>query len=89
LGRIQKALIQEGGLKRVVIAGGDTSSHALQELDFTALTTCHPLPKTPGSPLCVAHSGNRAFDGLQIAFKGGQLGGEDYFAAIRDGRMTG
>jgi uncharacterized protein YgbK (DUF1537 family) len=43
-----------------------------------------PLPQTPGSPLCVAHGGGT--DGLQIALKGGQVGGDDYFSMIRAGR---
>lgn len=86
LGGILSGLVERAKLSRVVVAGGDTSSHALSALGIDALTTCHPLPKTPGSPLCTAH-GNAMFDGLQIAFKGGQLGGDDYFVAIRDGRM--
>ena len=39
LGRVARALIERAGLRRVVIAGGDTSSHALGELDIFALTT--------------------------------------------------
>ena len=46
-----------------------------------------PLPTTPGSPLCVAHSGHAAFDGLEIGLKGGQVGGDDYFVKIRDGPL--
>ncbi|MBL8895795.1 MAG: four-carbon acid sugar kinase family protein, partial [Rhizobiales bacterium] len=43
LGRLAKTLVQEFGLKRLVIAGGDTSSHALSELNIHALTTRYPL----------------------------------------------
>ena len=86
LGQIERALVERAGLKRGVIAGGDTSSHALTELGIYALTTCLPLPATPGSPLCTAYSDTLAFDGLQIALKGGQVGADDYFSAIRDGR---
>ena len=45
-----------------VIAGGDTSSHALRQLDVFALTTLLPLPDTPGSPLCRCSSSAPAFD---------------------------
>ncbi|MDZ7919528.1 four-carbon acid sugar kinase family protein [Rhodoferax sp.] len=86
LGRLLRDLVASTGLQRVVVAGGDTSSHALQELDVYALTVAMPLPQTPGSPLCVAHSDVPAFQGLQLALKGGQIGALDYFAAIRDGR---
>jgi uncharacterized protein YgbK (DUF1537 family) len=54
-------------------------------LDIHALTTRFPLTDTPGSPLCLAHSSNSAFAGLELAMKGGQLGGEDYFVKMRDG----
>jgi uncharacterized protein YgbK (DUF1537 family) len=85
LGRIEAALIERAQLTRAVIAGGDTSSHALRQLGIYALTTRLPLPATPGSPLCLAHSDRAVFDGLQIALKGGQVGGDDYFVKIRDG----
>jgi uncharacterized protein YgbK (DUF1537 family) len=85
LGRILRDLVARAGLSRAVIAGGDTSSHALRELGIYALTTRLPLPQTPGSPLCTAFSDGPGFDGLQIALKGGQVGGDDYFVAIRDG----
>jgi 3-oxoisoapionate kinase len=87
LGDIQAALIERAGLRRVVIAGGDTSSHALRQLGVYALTTRLPLPATPGSPLCLAHSDEKAFDGLEIALKGGQVGGDDYFEKIRSGSI--
>lgn len=86
LGRLLRDLVVHGGLQRAVVAGGDTSSHALQELEVFALSVAMALPLTPGSPLCTAHSDAPGFDGLQLAFKGGQIGAPDYFAAIRDGR---
>jgi 3-oxoisoapionate kinase len=85
LGQIERSLIEQAGLKRAIIAGGDTSSHALRQLGVYALTTRLPLPATPGSPLCLAHSEERAFDRLEIALKGGQVGGDDYFSKIREG----
>ena len=42
-------------------------------------------PLAPGSPLCRAHAVDPARDGLQIALKGGQVGGEDFFRTVRDG----
>lgn len=84
LGRIQAALISRAGLTRAVVAGGDTSSHALGEMAISALTLKMPLPQTPGSPLCIAHGGPA--NGLEIALKGGQVGGDDYFSMIRAGR---
>jgi len=88
LGTILRRLVETEGLSRAVIAGGDTSSHALKELRVDALTTLLPLPQTPGSPLCTAHGGYAPTDGLQIALKGGQVGADGYFAQIRDGRKA-
>ena len=85
LGSILKQVLQQTGVKRAIIAGGDSSSHALGQLDVVALTTRFPMAATPGSPLCVAHSRNPAVTGLEIALKGGQVGGDDYFVSLRDG----
>lgn len=86
LGIILRRLVEEERLSRGVIAGGDTSSHALKELRVEALTTLLPLPQTPGSPLCTAHGNHQPTNGLQIALKGGQVGTDGYFSQIRDGR---
>lgn len=85
LGFILRSLVERENLTRAVIAGGDTSSHALRELHVDALTTLLPLPQTPGSPLCTAHGAHAATNGLQIALKGGQVGSDGYFSQIRDG----
>lgn len=86
LGLILSEVLNRSGLQRAVIAGGDTSSHALKALEVEALTTLLPLPATPGSPLCTAHRVDLGAPELQIALKGGQVGKDDYFSAIRDGR---
>lgn len=83
LGRVLDAVIREAGLTRVVISGGDTSGHAAAMLGIDALTAIAPV--APGSPLCRAHAVHPARDGLQIALKGGQVGGDDFFRAVRDG----
>jgi uncharacterized protein YgbK (DUF1537 family) len=85
LGDILKNLVVGQRLARAVIAGGDTSSHALGQLGIDALTVCTPLKQSPGGPLCIAHSSIADTDGLQVAMKGGQIGADDYFCAIRDG----
>lgn len=85
LGSVLRELARGEKLRRAVIAGGDTSSHALGQLGIAALTVRMPLPQSPGSPLCVAHSGDAGVDGLEIALKGGQVGTDAYFEAIRLG----
>lgn len=84
LGRLARDLLLESGLRRVVIAGGDTSSYATQELGLYALEMQHEL--TPGAPLCRGYSNDARFDGLEIALKGGQMGNADYFGLARGQR---
>jgi uncharacterized protein YgbK (DUF1537 family) len=86
LGRVLDALVREARLGRVVISGGDTSGHAAAMLGIDALTAIAPV--APGSPLCRAHAVDPARDGLQIALKGGQVGGDDFFCAVREGRAA-
>jgi 3-oxoisoapionate kinase len=81
LGRLARDLIARTGLRRLLIAGGDTSSYATQELGVHALEMAAEL--TPGAPLCRAHSDDPLVDGLEIALKGGQMGGPDYFGRVR------
>ena len=51
LGQLLLQLVQQTGVRRVVLCGGDTSSHAVQQLDLTALILPARLP--PGLR-CVA-----------------------------------
>lgn len=81
LGRVARELLTRTGLRRVVVAGGDTSSYATQELGLYGLEMLAEL--TPGAPLCRGHSDDPAFDGLEIALKGGQMGRADYFGMAR------
>ncbi len=81
MGRMTRALLAESGLRRVVIAGGDTSSYATQELGLYGLEMLAEL--TPGAPLCRGYSNDPRFDGLEIALKGGQMGKADYFGQVR------
>jgi uncharacterized protein YgbK (DUF1537 family) len=85
LGKILRSILEQTTLRRVIIAGGDTSSHALGQLDIFALTTRFPLIATPGSPLCIAYSHDERLNQLELAMKGGQLGGDAYFVQLRDG----
>ncbi len=84
LGRIARDLLARTGLRRVVVAGGDTSSYATQELGLYGLEMLAEL--TPGAPLCRGYSEDPKFDGLEIALKGGQMGKADYFGMARGDR---
>ncbi len=83
LGQILAELLDQTGLKRAAISGGDTSSHATKQLGIYALTAL--APTIPGAALCQAHSEQTGRQGLELALKGGQMGSPDYFDWIRRG----
>lgn len=91
LGRQQgimfRDILRRADLTRASVAGGDTSSHVISQLDLKALEAVAPV--APGAPLCRVHSENEDFDGLELTLKGGQVHTEndefDYFGAVRRG----
>jgi len=86
LGTIAREVVERTGVKRVVIAGGDTSSYAARAMGIEALEMIAPL--IPGAPLCKAHSLHKAVDGIEVNLKGGQVGGEDYFLILKNGSVS-
>lgn len=88
LGSMLGELMSRHGLGRVAIAGGDTSSHALAALDIKALTLRHPIPESPGSPVCLGHGAAPDVAPVELILKGGQIGKDDYFLRLRDGNLT-
>ncbi len=83
LGNRLRELLLTSGVRRVVVAGGDTSTHAVKQLGLDALTFAAPL--SPGAPLCLGHALDSPLDGLEVVLKGGQVGSESFFAEVRDG----
>ncbi|MDC6171148.1 nucleotide-binding domain containing protein, partial [Paucibacter sp. XJ19-41] len=71
-------------LTRIAVAGGDSSGAVASALDIAALSVVAGL--APGAPLCRAWSDHSARDGLEIVLKGGQMGGADFFAEVRQGK---
>jgi uncharacterized protein YgbK (DUF1537 family) len=83
LGQILRTLLSETGLRRVCLAGGDTSGYAARQLSIYALEMIAPI--APGAPLCRASSHEAGFDGLELALKGGQVGQAHFFGQIQKG----
>ncbi|WP_316814986.1 four-carbon acid sugar kinase family protein [Pedobacter nyackensis] len=77
LGLITRLTAEKTDLKRIIIAGGDTSSYAARAMGVEAVEMIAPL--SPGAPLCRAYAPGSAVDGLQVVFKGGQVGKEEFF----------
>jgi uncharacterized protein YgbK (DUF1537 family) len=80
MGIILKILLQRTGLRRVVVAGGDTSGQVVRSLGISALEMI--APTEAGAPLCRAYSADSMIDGLEIALKGGQVGKSDYLRNV-------
>ncbi|WP_171022117.1 four-carbon acid sugar kinase family protein [Cohaesibacter sp. CAU 1516] len=83
LGRVLHAVVKQTNLKRTVLAGGDSSSHAMSAMHVKALEVAGPL--VVGAPLCRIHSEDEAINNLQVALKGGQVGGDDFFGRAMNG----
>lgn len=83
LGQITKKVLKAIKIKRILFAGGDTSSYAASELDLLALEMIAPI--APGAPLCKAVSDNEWVNGIEMNFKGGQVGTADYFIKVLKG----
>ena len=81
LGLILSHMIKEMKLARVVVSGGDSSGQACTAMGLTSVMALAPL--APGAPLCRATSRHAHLDGIEIALKGGQMGGEDFFVAAK------
>ncbi len=80
---MRQLLDRTPALKRIVVAGGDSSGAVAGALEIAALSVAAGL--APGVPLCRAWSDNPRRDGLEIALKSGQLGGLDFFGRVKTG----
>ncbi|MGH9351200.1 MAG: four-carbon acid sugar kinase family protein [Terriglobia bacterium] len=86
LGRILRSVLEKTDIRRAAVAGGDTSGHVAREIGIEALEMIAPL--APGGPLCRAYAGKAGasgVEGLEIVFKGGQVGKEDFFDSLLAG----
>jgi uncharacterized protein YgbK (DUF1537 family) len=70
-------------LKRIGVAGGDTSSHGVQALDAWALS--YVADMGAGASLCRVHSDDARLDGMEVMLKGGQMGAVDVFERLVHG----
>src|SRR5204863_5352437 len=86
LGKVLRGALEQTKVRRLCIAGGDTSSFAARALGIEAVEMSAPL--TPGAPLCRAFARGSPADGLEIVFKGCQVGAENYFNLVKLGKTA-
>jgi uncharacterized protein YgbK (DUF1537 family) len=84
LGHVARDVLAGGRITRIVLAGGDSSSFAVQAMGVEALEVVGPL--LPGAPLCRIHASDPAIDGIEMVLKGGQAGSVDAFGRVMVGR---
>ena len=73
-------------LRRVVVAGGDSSGAVASHLGVQALTVAAGL--RPGAPLCRAWSDDARRDGLELVLKGGQMGTPSFYGEVLSGQIN-
>jgi 3-oxoisoapionate kinase len=85
LAEIMRALLDQAPtVRRLVLAGGDSSGMIAQTLNIAALSVLSDL--TPGAPLCRTWSDQPQRDGLEIVLKGGQMGAPTFYGDVLAGR---
>ncbi|MBB5695320.1 four-carbon acid sugar kinase family protein [Muricoccus pecuniae] len=76
-----RRVLRECPVRRLGVAGGDTSSLAARALGFWGLSCAGIL--SPGVALCRGHSDDPRLDGMDVMLKGGQMGPPDLLARFR------
>ncbi|ANN79852.1 hypothetical protein BAU07_24490 [Bordetella flabilis] len=79
-GRLMAEILARHPLERVGLAGGDTSSLAVQSWGARALTLA--FVASPGVAVCRVHAPGHAANGVELMLKGGQMGPPDLFARL-------
>ncbi|SFB83482.1 Uncharacterized conserved protein YgbK, DUF1537 family [Polaromonas sp. OV174] len=82
-GELLAQVLEAAPLRRLGIAGGDTSSHAVQALQAWGLS--YQAQLAPGVALCRLHSDQARLDGMELMLKGGQMGDESLFETLLRG----
>ena len=77
LGEIALKILQLAKMRRFVVVGGDTAGRVQRHLCIQALQVAKPIGIA--APLCYVYSPVPGINGLEMAFKGGQVGADDYF----------
>jgi uncharacterized protein YgbK (DUF1537 family) len=85
LGELARKIVLVSKVRRLILSGGDTAGRVTKALGIWALQ----IGKSVGvpAPLCYVYSAYPETHGLQVAYKGGQVGGNNYFDMVRRKEM--
>ncbi len=86
LAEVTASIVRAASVRRLVVAGGDTSGLVARALGIEALRVARLT--VPGSPLCVALSADPSVDGLEVCLKGGAVGPPNLFVQIAEPRSS-
>jgi uncharacterized protein YgbK (DUF1537 family) len=87
LGEIALEVLQQSLVKRCVVSGGDTAGRIQKHLVIRALQIAKPIGIA--APLCYVYSNKAVLNGMEMAFKGGQIGSVDYFGQVQAAATRG
>jgi uncharacterized protein YgbK (DUF1537 family) len=79
-GALLDGVLRRAPVRRLGVAGGDTSSFAVRVLGAWAISYHASL--APGVALCRLHADDARLDGLELMLKGGQMGEADLFERL-------
>jgi uncharacterized protein YgbK (DUF1537 family) len=85
LGELARKIILSSKVRRLILSGGDTAGRITQTLGIWALQVGRSVGVP--APLCYVYSAYPEMNGLQVAYKGGQVGGDNYFDMVRRKEM--
>lgn len=80
-GKLVRKISSRIPLGKLIVCGGDTSSHTARALGITAVEMVGSY--IHGAPLCRVYSTYDEIDGMEMNFKGGQVGPPEYFDIIK------
>jgi uncharacterized protein YgbK (DUF1537 family) len=86
-GGLVEEVVRRSGIRRVAVAGGDTSTSAATALGFWGLSY-HGLASR-GSTICRGRHNDPARDGMLLLLKGGQMGDELVFEIFAGASRSG
>ncbi len=83
LARIVEASLKRAGVRRLIVAGGDTSGYVVRALPVRALKLGAVVIEN--AVMCTTMSAEPWLDGVEAMLKGGQVGDRDLFERVRLG----
>ena len=80
LGRVARILVRDLGVRRLIVAGGETAGSVVKALGIEQIEM--GAYEGPGLSRAIAHLPGLPSDSLALMLKSGKLGGPDIFAEV-------